>query len=73
MDDQFVTFSVALYLRSWNILAFRGLTTSLRRIGRASADVATGRGVLSLPHSQRTLTAGSLRLAVEATEKLPTF
>src|SRR5690625_485752 len=42
--------------------AFRGLAISLRRTGRASADVATGRGVLSLPHSQRTLLAGSHRL-----------
>src|SRR5699024_486158 len=32
--------------------AFRGLAMSLRRIGCASADVATGRGVFSLPHPQ---------------------
>ncbi|MBM7599698.1 hypothetical protein JOC34_002066 [Virgibacillus halotolerans] len=31
--------------RKWNILAFRGLTTSLRRTGRTSVDDVTGRDV----------------------------
>ncbi|MBM7600299.1 hypothetical protein JOC34_002690 [Virgibacillus halotolerans] len=33
--------------------AFRGLALSLRRTGSASADVAIGRGVLSLPRKER--------------------
>ena len=31
--------------------AYRGQVTSLRRTGRASADIATGSGVLSLPQA----------------------
>ena len=41
-----------LETRSPNILRLPGMAGEPRRTGRASADVATGRGVLNLPRAE---------------------
>jgi len=42
------------HIASEKHFAFHGLAISLRRTGRASADVVTGRDGLSLPHEKNT-------------------